>query len=58
MLVGIAFAVSGAAIDTAFSGAYNIAQFFGWEWGKNRHNAGAPRFTIAWIVMLGARLRS
>ncbi|HEU5212365.1 MAG TPA: Nramp family divalent metal transporter [Gaiellaceae bacterium] len=52
MLVGIAFAVSGAAIDTAFSGAYNIAQFFGWEWGKYRHNAGAPRFTIAWIVML------
>jgi Mn2+/Fe2+ NRAMP family transporter len=52
MLVGIAFAVSGAAIDTAFSGAYNIAQFFGWEWGKYRHNTGAPRFTIAWIVML------
>jgi manganese transport protein len=52
MLVGIAFAVSGAAIDTAFSGAYNVAQFFGWEWGKYRHNAGAPRFTIAWILML------
>ncbi len=52
MLVGIAFAVSGAAIDTAFSGAYNLAQFFGWEWGKYRHNAGAPRFTISWIVML------
>jgi Mn2+/Fe2+ NRAMP family transporter len=52
ILVGIAFAVSGAAIDTAFSGAYNVAQFFGWEWGKYRHNAGAPRFTIAWLVML------
>ena len=52
MLVGIAFAVSGAAIDTAFSGAYNLAQFFGWEWGKYRHNSGAPRFTISWIVML------
>ena len=36
MLVGIAFAVGGAAIDTAFSGAYNLAQFFGWEWGKYR----------------------
>ncbi|MDX6424089.1 MAG: hypothetical protein QOI67_1560, partial [Gaiellaceae bacterium] len=35
-----------------FSGAYNVAQFFGWEWGKYRHNVGAPRFTIAWIVML------
>jgi len=51
-LVGTLFAVSGAAIDSAFSGAYNVAQFFGWEWGKYRHNAGAPRFTIAWVVML------
>jgi Mn2+/Fe2+ NRAMP family transporter len=51
-LVGILFAVTGAAIDSAFSGAYNVAQFFGWEWGKYRHNAGAPRFTIAWAAML------
>lgn len=51
-LVGMLFAISGAAIDSAFSGAYNVAQFFGWEWGKYRHNAGAPRFTLAWIVML------
>jgi manganese transport protein len=51
-LVGTLFAISGAAIDSAFSGAYNVAQFFGWEWGKYRHNAGAPRFTIAWVVML------
>jgi manganese transport protein len=51
-LVGMLFAISGAAIDSAFAGAYNLAQFFGWEWGKYRHNAGAPRFTLAWIVML------
>jgi manganese transport protein len=51
-LVGTLFAVSGAAIDSAFSGAYNIAQFLGWEWGKYRKPAGAPRFTIAWMVML------
>jgi Mn2+/Fe2+ NRAMP family transporter len=51
-LVGMLFAISGAAIDSVFAGAYNIAQFFGWEWGKYRHNAGAPRFTIAWAVML------
>jgi Mn2+/Fe2+ NRAMP family transporter len=51
-LIGILFAVSGAAIDSAFSGAYNVAQFFGWEWGKYRKNAGAPQFTIAWFVML------
>jgi Mn2+/Fe2+ NRAMP family transporter len=51
-LVGILFAVGGASIDTVFSGAYNLAQFCGWEWGRYRHNAGAPRFTIAWVVLL------
>jgi Mn2+/Fe2+ NRAMP family transporter len=51
-LIGILFAVGGAAIDTCFSGAYNISQFLGWEWGKYRKPSGAPRFTIAWMVML------
>ena len=51
-LVGILFAVGGAAIDTCFSGAYNVAQFFGWEWGKGRRPSDAPRFTLAWIVLL------
>ena len=51
-IVGILFAVGGAAIDTLFSGAYNMAQFLGWEWGRYRHPRGAPRFTIAWLVIL------
>jgi manganese transport protein len=51
-LIGMLFAISGAAIDSAFSGAYNMAQFFGWEWGKHRRPAGAPLFTITWFVML------
>ena len=51
-LVGILFAVSGAAIDTLFSGAYNLAQFLGWEWGRYRSNRGAPRFTVTWLVLL------
>ncbi len=51
-LVGILFAVSGAAIDTLFSGAYNLAQFLGWEWGRYRSPRGAPRFTVAWLVLL------
>jgi manganese transport protein len=29
-----------------------MAQFFGWEWGKYRKPAGAPRFTVAWFVMV------
>lgn len=52
MLVGILFAVGGASIDTVFSGAYNLAQFFGWEWGRYRHPAGAPRFALTWVVLL------
>ncbi len=51
-LIGIAFAVSGAAIDTAFSAAYNVAQFFGWEWGKYRERITAPRFNAAWLIAL------
>ena len=51
-LVGIIFAVGGAAIDTLFSGAYNLAQYLGWEWGRYRHPSGAPRFTLTWIVLL------
>jgi manganese transport protein len=49
-LIGIAFAVGGAAIDTAFSAAYNLSQFFGWEWGKYRARRQAPRFTLAWLT--------
>jgi len=45
------FAIGGAAVETSFSGAYNLAQFFGWEWGKRRRPGGAPRFTVSWIVI-------
>ena len=55
-IVGILFAVGGASIDTVFSGAYNLAQFFGWEWGRYRHPAGAPRFTLTWLVLLAGAL--
>jgi manganese transport protein len=51
-LVGILFAVGGASIDTVFSGAYNLAQFCGWEWGRYRHPRGAPRFALTWLVLL------
>ena len=51
-LVGILFAVGGASIDTLFAGAYNLAQFLGWEWGRYRGPSGAPRFTLTWMVIL------
>ena len=50
-LVGILFAVGGAAIETSFSGAYNISQFFGWQWGKRERPSTAARFALSWIVI-------
>src|SRR5204863_5318093 len=48
--LGMLFAVGGAAVESALSGAYSLCQFFGWEWGKYRRPAGAPRFTLAWVI--------
>jgi len=50
-LVGILFAVGGAAIETSFAGAYNVAQFFGWRWGKKERPAAASRFTLSWLII-------
>jgi len=49
-LLGMFFAFAGAAIETALSSAYNLAQFAGWPWGKARKPREAGRFTLAWIV--------
>jgi Mn2+/Fe2+ NRAMP family transporter len=49
-IAGMFFAFAGAAIETALTSAYNIAQFFGWPWGKFRRPRDAPRFTLAWIA--------
>jgi Mn2+/Fe2+ NRAMP family transporter len=49
-VVGIAFAVGGAAIDTGFSSAYNLAQFKGWRWGKREGRRGAPQWTKTWLA--------
>ena len=58
MVGGMLFAFAGAALETSLSGAYNLAHFFGWPWGKFRAPAQAPRFTIAWaaIFVLGAAI--
>jgi manganese transport protein len=55
-LVGILFAVGGAAIETSFSGAYNLAQFFGWRWGKHERPAHASRFTLSWLIIFAVAL--
>jgi manganese transport protein len=53
-LLGMFFAFAGAGIENALSGAYNLAQFLGWPWGKARKPVHAPRFTVTWIVMFAA----
>jgi manganese transport protein len=46
-LIGMLFAIGGAAIDTCFSAAYNLAQHQGWQWGKK---ASSPRrWTMTWL---------
>ena len=53
-LLGMLFSIGGAAVESAFAGAYNFAQFAGFEWGKYRKARGAPRFTFAWLGMTAA----
>jgi Mn2+/Fe2+ NRAMP family transporter len=48
-LLGMLFAIAGAAVETCLANAYSLAQFFGWEWGRHKKPWEAPRFTLAWI---------
>jgi manganese transport protein len=50
-LAGLFFAFAGAAIETALSSAYNLAQFAGWPWGKTKRPRDAPRFALAWVAV-------
>jgi manganese transport protein len=50
-LLGMFFAFAGAAIETALSAAYNLAQFAGWPWGLDKRPRDAPRFALSWIVV-------
>jgi manganese transport protein len=51
-LIGVLFAFGGAAVDTGFSAAYNLAQHQGWEWGKKAKNP--VRWNISWLGFLAA----
>jgi Mn2+/Fe2+ NRAMP family transporter len=50
-LLGMFFAIAGAAVETCMANAYSIAQFFGWAWGRHKKPWEAPRFTITWIAL-------
>lgn len=52
-LVGSLFAIGGAAVETSLAGAYGIAQFLGFEWGKQQSPWTVPRFTLSWLLIFG-----
>jgi Mn2+/Fe2+ NRAMP family transporter len=55
-LIGMFFAVAGAAVETCLANAYSIAQFFGWRWGRHKKPWEAPRFTLTWLALFAAAL--
>jgi manganese transport protein len=50
-LLGMFFAVAGAAAETCLANAYCVSQFFGWIWGRHKKPWEAPRFTLTWIAV-------
>jgi Mn2+/Fe2+ NRAMP family transporter len=50
-LLGMFFALGGAAIETCLANAYSVSQFFGWRWGRHRPPRDAPRFTLCWMAV-------
>ncbi len=52
LIVGVVAATFGAALETALSSGYMVAQYLGWSWGKFRRPAQAARFHLTMIVAL------
>ena len=55
-LLGMFFAISGAAIETCLANAYSVCQFFGWRWGRHCRPHDAPRFTLCWLAVFACAL--
>lgn len=56
-LVGMFGATFGAALETALSSGYGVAQYFGWQWGKHLRPRDAARFhVVVMVTILGAAL--
>jgi Mn2+/Fe2+ NRAMP family transporter len=51
VILGIFAATFGAALETALSAGYSVAQFFGWQWGKFTRPREGARFHA---VLIGA----
>jgi len=55
-LLGTLACISGAAVETALSGAYNLCQFFNLKWSKNQPVKSVPVYTVTWIGMFALAL--
>ncbi|MQY04683.1 NRAMP family divalent metal transporter [Actinomadura macrotermitis] len=51
-LLGVFAATFGAALETALSSGYTVAQYFGWTWGKSAAPRRAARFHVVVLVAL------
>lgn len=50
--VGLFATCLGAALEVLFALSYNIAQGFGWEWGKDKKPIVAARFNLTMTLVL------
>lgn len=51
-IVGIFAATFGATLETLFASSYEVAQYFGWSYGKVQPPARASRFTTTMLTVL------
>ena len=55
-VLGSIACLSGAAVETALSGGYNLCQFFNLPWGKNLPAKSVPVYTVTWIGIFALAL--
>lgn len=51
-IIGIFAATFGATLETLFATSYDVAQYFGWSYGKVQPPARASRFVTTMLAML------
>ena len=56
VLVGIFAATFGAALETALSAGYIVAQYLGWPWGKHLRPRQASRFHVVVLMAIVAAM--
>ncbi|MFL6089679.1 MAG: NRAMP family divalent metal transporter [Aeromicrobium sp.] len=52
VLLGILAATAGAALETALSCGYGLAQYAGWPWGKRLRPVAAPQFHVTMLASI------